>query len=147
MSHTLLNYASLLFCSIFGEIHRELFFIDIKVAISEKRTKIVRNFFFLTMFEWSKILRLIWICLNNRFLINQWRGLILTITVFLHKLGHIQLTYATLLFWSILGEIHRELFFLDIKVTISETWNKTLRKLVFLTIFERGKSWGEFGFV
>ena len=147
MSNILLNYAFLLFWSIFGEIHIELFFLAIKVTISETSTEILRKFVFLTMFEWSKILRLIWICLNNRFLINQWRGLKLTITVFLHKLGHIQLTYATLLFWSILGEIHRELFFLDIKVTISETWNKTLRKLVFLTIFERGKSWGEFGFV
>ena len=39
-----------------------------------------------------------------------------------------------LLFWSIFGEIHsrtRELFFLDIKVTISETSTEILRKFCF----------------
>ena len=47
---------------------------------------------------------------------------------------------------SIFVEIHRELFFLDIKVAISETSTEKLRKFVFLTIFERGKSWGKVGF-
>ena len=40
--------------------------------------------------------------------------------------------YAFRLFWSILGEILRELFFLDIKVTISETSTEILRNLFFL---------------
>ena len=48
-------------------------------------------------------------------------------------MSHILLNYAFLLFWSILGEIHRELFFLDIKVTISETSTDILKKYVFLT--------------
>ena len=39
-----------------------------------------------------------------------------------------------------LGEIHRELFFLDIKVFIAETSIKILIKVVFPTLFERGKS-------
>ena len=43
--------------------------------------------------------------------------------------------YAFLLFLSILGEILRELFFLDIKVTISETSTEILWKFVFLTMF------------
>ena len=51
MSHILLNYAFLLFWNIFVEIHRELFFLDIKVAISETSTEILRNFVFLTMIE------------------------------------------------------------------------------------------------
>ena len=38
----------------FGEIHRELFFLDIKVTISETSTEILRKFLFLTMFEWGK---------------------------------------------------------------------------------------------
>ena len=44
---------------------------------------------------------------------------------FLHKVGKILLNYAFLLFWSIFGEIHRKLFFLDIKVTKlrNEHWN------------------------
>ena len=40
-------------------------------------------------------------------------------------------------FEAFLGEIHRELYFLDIKETISETSSKILTKLVFLTMFER----------
>ena len=75
VSHILLNYASLLFCSIFGEIIRELFFLDIKLTISEKSTKRLRKFVFLAMFERGKILRLIWICLNYRFMINQLKGI------------------------------------------------------------------------
>ena len=47
MSHILLNYAFLLFLSFLGDIHRELFFIDINVNISEITTEIQRNFFFL----------------------------------------------------------------------------------------------------
>ena len=44
----------MLFRSIFGEIHRELFFLDTKMTITETRTEIVRKFVFLTMFEKSK---------------------------------------------------------------------------------------------
>ena len=48
-------------------------------------------------------------------------------------MSHILLNYAFLLFWSILGEIYRELFFLDIKVTIAETHNGKGENPVFLT--------------
>ena len=51
----------------FGGIHRELFFLDIKVAISETSTEILRKLVFVTMFEKRKILRKIWICLSNCF--------------------------------------------------------------------------------
>ena len=71
----------------------------------------------------------------------------LTKTVFLNKVSHILLNYALLLLGSILGEIRRELFFLYIKVTISETSTVILRKFVFITMFERVKSCGKFGFV
>ena len=55
----------------FLEIHRELFFLDIKVIIAETSTEIIRNFVFLTLFKKGKILRKIWICLNNCFRLNQ----------------------------------------------------------------------------
>ena len=55
-------------------------------------------------------------------------------------MSHILLNYAFLLFWSILGEIYWEQFFLDIKVTISETRTEILRKFVFLTMFNRANS-------
>ena len=47
---------------------------------------------------------------------------------------------------KIFGEIYRELFFLDIIVTVSEKSTEILKKFVFLTMFERGKSRGKFGF-
>ena len=46
MSHILLNYAFLLFLSIFGEIHREPLFLVKKKTFSEKSTEILRIFFF-----------------------------------------------------------------------------------------------------
>ena len=54
MSHILLNYDFLLFCSIYGEIHRELFFLDLKMTILETSTEILRKLVFLTMFEGGK---------------------------------------------------------------------------------------------
>ena len=38
----------------FAVIHRELLFLDIKVAISETSTEILRNFVFITVFESGK---------------------------------------------------------------------------------------------
>ena len=61
-------------------------------------------------------------------------------------MNQILLYYHFLLFWSILGKIDRELFFLETKVTISETSTEILRRFVFLTMFERVKSWGKFEF-
>ena len=74
VSNIQLNYALLLFWSILEEIHRELLFLDQKVTISERRTEILTKFVFLNMFENGQILRKIWICLNNSFWSNQWKG-------------------------------------------------------------------------
>ena len=71
----------------------------------------------------------------------------LTKAVFLHNVSHTQLNYAFLLFWRIFGEMRREHFFLVKNVNISERSTEILRKLVFLNMFEKGKSWGKFGFV
>ena len=51
------NLCFLLFCSIYGEIHRELSFLDIKVTISERNNDIPRKFVLLNMFEKDQILR------------------------------------------------------------------------------------------
>ena len=108
----------MLFWSIFGEIHRKLFFLNIKVTIAETSTEIFKKFIFLTIFERCNYKK------KN---------------VFLHNVSHILLNYAYLLFWSIFGEIHRELLFLDIKVTIAETSAEIFKKFVFLTMFEKGQ--------
>ena len=138
MSHILLNYALLLFWSILVDIQRELFFLVIKVIIAEMSTKILRKFVFLTMFEKWQTLKKIWICLNNWFCSNQSKGINLTKTVFLHKVSHILLNYAFLLFWNIFGEIHRELFFLNIN-WLSLKRALKYSEIFFLTMFERGK--------
>ena len=56
----------------------------------------------------------------------------LTKTVFLHKMSHILLNYAFLLFSSILGEIHRELFFLVKKKISLKRALKNSESLFFL---------------
>ena len=66
-------------------------------------------------------------------------GVILIKNAFLPKVSHIQLNYVFLLFWSIFGEIHRELLFFDQKVTISERRTEILTKFVFLNMFENGQ--------
>ena len=119
VSHILLNYAFLLFWGLFGKIHRELFFLDIKVTIPETSTEILRKFVFLTMFERGKSWGNFGFVFITVFHQTSKRGQILTKTVFLPKVSHVLLNYAFLLFWCLFGKIHRELFFLDIKVAIS----------------------------
>ena len=68
-------------------------------------------------------------------------GEILTKKIFPRKVNLIQLIYAFLLFWSILGEIHRELLFLCKKeLSLKGALNYT-ESLFFLTSFKRGKYW------
>ncbi len=51
----------------FWVIHRELLFLVKKVTTSERSTEILRKFIFHNMFEKGKIMRKIWIRLNNCF--------------------------------------------------------------------------------
>ena len=51
MSHIDLNYAFVLFLSIFGEIHRKILFLVKKVTISERSSELLRKFVFLNKFE------------------------------------------------------------------------------------------------
>ena len=82
----------------FGEIHRKLFFLYIKVTIAEMSTDIIRKFVFLTMFEKGLIPRKIWVYLNNLFLIKPVKGDKYYQNSFLPKLSHFQLNCAFLLF-------------------------------------------------
>ena len=55
MSHIQLNYAFLLFWSIFGEFLLKLLFLVKKVTISENSPEILRKFVFLNKFEKEQI--------------------------------------------------------------------------------------------
>ena len=74
MSLKLPNSAFLLFCNIFGLIHWKLLFLVKKMNISQKSTEILRIFFF-NKFEKGQTKRKVWICLNNSFWTNQYKGI------------------------------------------------------------------------
>ena len=129
MSHILLNYAFLFFWSIYGEIIRELFFLDLKVTSQKRALKFSESWFFLPCLKADNPEENL--ALFKQFFFKQTskRGYILTKTLFLHNVRDILLNYAFVLFWSIYGEIIRELFFLDLKGTSqkralkkSESW-------------------------
>ena len=65
ISHIQLNYAFLLFWSIFGEIHWKLLFLVQKNISQKEAQKYSKNVFFSTNL---KILRTIWICGKQLFL-------------------------------------------------------------------------------
>ena len=133
--HMQLNYAFLLFWSIFGEIHIDLFFLVKKVTLRKEHFNTQKVCF---SYIWNgENLSKIWICLTTDFEQTSKRVQILPKTFFLPKVSHIQLNYAFLLFWSILVEIHRELLVLVKKVTISERRTEIHRKLVFLNMCEK----------
>ena len=68
MSHIQLNYAFLLFWSVFGEIHWKIIFLVKNVTISERSSEILRKFVFLNKFEKDQIQKKIWICYKQLFL-------------------------------------------------------------------------------
>ncbi len=105
VSHIWLNYAFQMFWSIFGEIHRELLFLVQKVAISERSTEKLWKLVYLNMFENLDLFKQFFLEQTSK------RGILITKNVFLTKVSHVQLNYAFLMFWSIFGEIHRELSF------------------------------------
>ena len=113
MSYIQLNIAFLLFWSILGEFHWKLLFIVKKKNISERGSEIIRKFVFLNKFEKEQIQRKIRISCKSPFL---FKAVILDKykqkNVFLLKMSHTQLNYASLLFRNIFGEIHwKPLFF------------------------------------
>ena len=132
VSQIQLNYAFLLFWSIFWEIHRELLFFVRKVAISERSIEIPRIFFFLKYWKGKSWLKLRFVKTTFFDQTSKW-GHKLTKTVFLPTVSHIQLNYTFLLFWSIFGEIHRELLFLVKKWLSHKGALKYSKILFFLT--------------
>ena len=80
--------------------------------------------FFLNMFEKGKILRNISICLNNFLEQTSKRGQILTKTVFLHKVSHIQLNYFFVILLHFSGNSKRtSLFSQKSDILRNEHWN------------------------
>ena len=127
VSHIQLNYAFLLFCSILGKIHREhVFLVQKKLSqkVAEKLSEICFSQQFWKGTNPEENLNLF----KQLFLIKpvKW-GKYYQRRVFLLKVSYKQLNYAFLLFWSIRGEIYRELLFLVQKVTFSEKSREILR--------------------
>ena len=138
MSHIQINYAFLLFWSILGEIHRKNPYLFKKVTFSERRIENLRNLFnliFLKRVNPEENLDLF----KQLLLIKPVKGDNIKKNIFLLKVSHLELNYAFLLFWSILGEIQSEVLFLVKKGAISERSTETLRKFVFLNMFEKGQ--------
>ena len=87
-------------------------------------TEIIRQFVFLNKFEKGQILRIIWICLKTFFDQTSERVQILTNSVFLLKMSHIQLNYAFLLFLSIFGKFTENFSILSKKNSQKEALKK-----------------------
>ena len=134
-----------MFWSIFGKFIENFFFRHISDYLGNEHWNTQKVCFSYHIWK-GQIQRIIWICLNNCFWSNLKNVINTNKNVFLHNVSHILLNNVFLLFWSIFVEIHRELFFLDIKVAISEMSTEILR-IFFFNIFEMGKSWGKFEFV
>ena len=132
MSH-ILNYAFVLVWSIFGEIHWKLLFLVKKVTLSVRSSEILRKFVFPKSLKRG---------------IDQTskRGQILTKSVFLLKVSHIEINYAFVLFWSIFGEIHWKLPFLVKKWLPQWEAQKYSESMFFPTSLKRRKSRRIFGF-
>ena len=137
MSHILLNYAFLLLWRIFGEIHWEHFFLDIKVTIAETSTEKSESLIFFPCLKG----------VNPEKNLDFFKQFCMIKPVkddtcykifFLQSVSHIVLNYAFLLFWSVFGEFI-EKFSFNIIVTIAETSTEILSQFVFLTMFEKGK--------
>ena len=147
VSHIQINYTFLFFWRNFGKNSPRTSLFSQKMTISEGSSEILRKCVFLNMFEKGESCVKLRFIYTNLFYKTSIRVQILTKTVFLDKVSHIQLKYAFLLFGSIFGEIHRELLFLVQKVSISERSIEIHRKFVFLNMFEKGKSWLKLGYV
>ena len=112
MSYIQLNYAFLLFGCILGEFHWKRHFLFKKWHSQKRAEKYSESLFFSTVFKRGKSRRKFGFVVNNLFVQSSKMGQILTKTVFLFKMIHIQLNYAFLLFWNILGKIHWKNHFL-----------------------------------
>ena len=91
------------------------------------------------MFAKVLILWKIWICLNNCFWSNQKNGININKNCFSPKTEPHTAKLCLSVVLMLLGEIHRGLFFLDTKVTLSKKITEILRKFVFLTMSEKGQ--------
>ena len=147
MSHIQLNYAFLLFWSIFGVIYRELLLLVQKVTTSEKSTETLRKFVFLNKFKKGQIQRKLWICLNNFFDQTSKLGQILTKNCFSPQSEpQTDKLYFSVVLKHFFENSQRTSLFSQ-KLVISERSMKNSESWFFLTCLKSGKSWEKFGFV
>ena len=137
MSHIQLSYSFLLFWSIFGEINWKILFLFKKFLSQKESQKYSERLLFSKSLKRRKARGKFGFGVNNSFVQSSKMGQLLTKNVFLHKMSHIQINFAFLFFWIILGLIHWKNLFLVQKVTISERRSKIRRKFVFLNKFEK----------
>ena len=137
MTHIQINYAFLLFWSIFVEIHWKLLFLVQKVTLSERSLEKLGKFVLLNKLEKGQVQRKIWNSCKPSFLYKQSNGPIVIKTVFPQKMSHKQIIYVFLLFWSIFELIRWKLLFGQ-KKNISERNSEIIRKFVFLKKFFKG---------
>ena len=136
--HIQLNYAFLLFCSIFGEIHREFLFF-VQKWLSQKRVlKNSESLFFWTFLKRGKS----WGNLDlfkQLFLIKPVKGDNINKNCFSPKSE----PHTTKLCFSVVlnhfGGSHRELLILVKKVAISERSTEKPGNFFFLNMFEKGQ--------
>ena len=132
VSHIVLNYAFLLFWSFFAEIHREFLFVVNSDYLWNEYWNTQNFCYSYHVWKWESPEENLDL-FKQMFLMKQVKGYNINKNFFFMQMSHILLNYAFLLFGNIFGKIHRELFFLDIKVTKAETSIEILRKFVFLT--------------
>ena len=121
----------------FGEFI-ENFSFNIKVTIAEMSTEKRSQFFFLTMFEKGKILRKIWICLNNFFFNKP----VIEDKYYKNCFSPQSETNTANLCLSVVLKCFGEFienFSFNIKVTIAEMSTEKPSQFFFLTMFEKGK--------
>ena len=143
----MLNYAFLLFWSIFGEIHRELFFLDIKVTISEKwALKYSESLFSYHVWKGENPEENLDL-FKQFYFIKHVKRINIKKTVFLHKVSHILLNYAFCCFEAFLDKFLENFSFKTLKWLSQKQALKNIESLFSLPCLKRGKSWGKFGFV
>ena len=136
MSHIQLNYAFLLFWSIFWLIHWKLLFLVQKVIISESSTEILRNLFFLTSFKGANLEKNLKFC-KQLFLIIPVKGTNIIKNCFSPKnWSHTPKLCFPVFFKHFRGNSLKNSLFLS-KVTISERSSEILRLFVFLNKFDK----------
>ena len=137
MRQILLIYVFLLFWSIFGEIHRELFFLDIKMTSQKRALKYSESSFLSPCLKGANTEENLDL-FKNYLWSNQWKGIITNKNCFSQQgEPHIAKNIPSCCFEVFWGKFI-ENFPFNINVTITEKSTEIFSQFFFLTIFENG---------